>query len=150
MSTPRPTVTDEMIRAAIMKIAPKLVGYTNPTEDDLESVADSVARVYHRYMDGFEIAKELDRYEGWDTTRQEMEELDAVDMEVDRAHRAAEKQWGIDNPMTPPLPIGAKTSRGVIASIYEHQPAYYCIKETGCTDPGRHLLMKFEDVREAA
>lgn len=149
MPNPRPTVTEEMIRAAIMKVAPKLAGH-NPTTSDIESVADSIQRVYRRYMDGFDIAKALDSEESWDTTRDEMEELDAIDMEVGQAHRAAEKQWGIDHPMAPPMPVGAMTTRGVIASIYEHQPAYYCIKETGCTQEGRHLLVKFEDARAAA
>ncbi|MFM9928177.1 hypothetical protein VLK31_34765 [Variovorax sp. H27-G14] len=149
MSNPRPTVTEEMIRAAIMKVAPQLAG-DMPTTSDIESVADSIQRVYHRYMDGFDIAKALDCYESWDTTRDEMEALDAIDMEVDRAHRAAEKQWGIDHPMAPPLPVGAMTTRGLIAGIYEYQPAYYCIKETGCTDASRHLLVKFEDARAAA
>jgi hypothetical protein len=138
-----------MIRTAIMKVAPKLAG-DMPSQSDIESVADSIQRVYRRYMDGFELAKELDRRESWDTTRDEMEELDAIDSEVGRLQRAAEKQWGIDHPVEPPLPVGAMTTRGVIDSIYEHQPAYYCVKENGCTEPSRYLLIKFEDAREAA
>lgn len=149
MNVPRPKVTDEIIRAAIMQVAPKLAG-NDPTDADIASVADSIQRVYRRYMDGFELAKELDRYESWDATREDADELDSVDMFVGRALREAEKQWFAANPVEPPLPIGAKTTRGVIASIYEYQPAYYCVKEEGCDVPSRFLLIKFEDAREAA
>lgn len=149
MQVPRPKATDEIIRAAIMKVAAKIAGDA-PSAEDIESAADSIQRVYRRHMDGFELAKELDRYESWDTSREDMEELDSIEMDVDHAVRAAEKQWGIDHPMAPPLPVGAMTTRGVIESIYEHQPAYYCVKENGCTQDGRRLLIKFEDVRAAA
>lgn len=144
----RPTVTDDMVYEACLSVAHKLDG----ADDDrqIETMARSIARVYRHPMDGFCLAKELDRREFWDTSREEADELDAVEMMVSRSLHAAEKDWFEANAIQPPLPVGAMTTRGVIAGIYEHKPAYYLVKENGCTQDGRHLLIKFEDAREAA
>lgn len=144
MTAPRPTVTDEMIRAAVLSVVSEMaVG-------DPESAADSVCRQYRHPMDGFDLAMELKQWESWDISRDEMEELDAIESRIGEAFRDAEKAWGAANPMLPPLPIGTKTTRGTIAGIYEYQPAYYMVKGNDCQQDGRFLLLKFEDARSAA
>jgi succinate-semialdehyde dehydrogenase/glutarate-semialdehyde dehydrogenase len=40
---------------------------------------------------------------------------------------------------------GMGIKEGVIEGIYEHQPAYYRVKENGCTQDKRWLLIRFED-----
>ena len=145
----RPTVTDEMIRAVILQVAPKVAG-RDASEGEIEAVADSIQRVYEHPMDGFDLATALSRRECWDVTRDEADEMDAIESRISYALREAEKQWFAANPVEPPFPIGTKITRGTISGIYEYQPAYYTVKETGCTNAGRFLLIKFEDARESA
>lgn len=134
----RPDITKEIILEAAKQIAERLDG-------DAETIAS-----YYRYpMDGYELARELDRYASWDLTMADVEELDAMTSIVGQLHREAEKKWGEEHQMQPPFPVGAEIGEGVIAGIYEHQPAYYLVKERGCTQDGRFLLIRFEDARAA-
>jgi hypothetical protein len=131
---PRPVADKAMILAACTIVAEKMDG----------ADAETIAQHYRRHMDGFELAKELDRHTHWDTTRDDMESLDEVDYLVDKAEREAVKAWAAAHNPQPPLPIGTRITRGVITGIYEHDPATYKVKEAGCTDPTRSLLIKFE------
>lgn len=131
---PRPKADKEMILAACTVVAEKI-----------NRDAETIAQHYRRHMDGFELAKELDKYVSWDTTRDDMEALDEVDYLVDRAEDLAVKVWAEEFKPEPPLPIGTRVKQGVITRIYEHAPAMYCVKEDGCTNETRSLLIKFED-----
>ena len=84
MSTipPRPKADEKMILAACTVVAEKL-----------SADAATIAQHYRRRMDGFELAKELDRYERWDTTRDDMEALDEIDWLVDQAEMAVVNAW---------------------------------------------------------
>lgn len=113
--------------------------------EKLNADAETMAQHYRRGMDGFDLAKELDKYAYWDTTRDDMEALDEVDYLVERAENLAVKAWAEEFKPEPPLPIGARVKQGVITRIYEHVPAMYCVKEDGCTNDTRSLLIKFED-----
>lgn len=131
---PRPRADKAMILAACTVVAEKISGD-----------AETIAQHYRRHMDGFELAKKLDKYASWDTTRDDMEALDEIDYLVDRAEELAVKAWAEEFKPEPPLPIGTRVKQGVITRIYEHSPATYCIKEDGCTNDTRSLLIKFED-----
>ena len=136
MSTipPRPKADKKTILAACTVVAEKL-----------DADPETIAKHYRRHMDGFELAKELDKYASWDTTRDDMDALDEVDYLVDRAEDLAVKAWAEEFEPEPPLPIGTRVKQGVITRIYEHTPAMYCIKEDGCTNETRSLLIRFED-----
>lgn len=140
----RPTVTDEMIRQAATEVAE--VYYA----DFKDTAVESILAEYSYPMDGYELAKNLDRWHSWDATRDDVDNLDEIDCKVERMLRAAEKEWGQAFPMDPPFPVGTRITRGVIDHIYEHKPAVYAVKEDGCTREGRFLLIKFEDAKEAA
>ena len=131
----RPTITQEMILEAAKKVAANLDG----------ADAETIAEHYRHPMDGYQLAKELDRYAYWDLTMSDVEELDCMSSIVSDLHRKAEKAWGEAYPVQPPLPVGAAIKEGVIEGIYEHQPAYYRVKENGCTQDKRWLLIRFED-----
>lgn len=124
----RPTITKEMITEAAYVVAANVDGD-----------AETLASHYRHPMDGYELARELDRYCGWDLTMRDVEELDCMSGIVADLHRKAEKKWAEEHPMQPPLPVGAEIKEGVIAGIYEYQPAYYRVKENGCTQDGRFL-----------
>jgi len=102
------------------------------------------AEHYQPGMDGYELAKELDKNAYWDSSREEMEALDEVDYLVERAVAQAVKAWAEEFKPEPPLPVGTRVERGVITGIYDYTPATYLVKEDGCTNDSRRLI-KFED-----
>lgn len=143
--SPRPKVTDEMIRDVASTVLKKI--YPADSDTAIENAAADIVRHYSYPMDGYELALELNRY-GWDVSRDEMEELDAVDWHIRDALKEAEEQWFAASPMEPPFPIGAEITRGLITGIYEYGPARYLVKEPGKSDSSR-LIVKFEDARAA-
>ena len=130
----RPTVTREMKLVAAREIAAKLDGD-----------ADAIADAFERRMDGYELARELDRRYGWDLTMRDVEELDEMDGLVQRQLVAAEKAWVAEHAVAPTLPVGTRIKQGVIAGVSEHSAARYKVKEDGDTDASRFLLVRFED-----
>lgn len=130
----RPKITEEMILEAAKQIA-----------EHLDGDAETIAENYEHPMDGYQLAKELDRNAYWDLTMSDVEELDGMSTIVERLHSEAEKKWVSENNIQPPLPVGTTIKQGVIDGIYEHAAARYRVKETGCTQAGRFLLVKFED-----
>lgn len=135
----RPKITKEMIAEAAKEVAAKVNGD-----------ADSIAKHYQHPMDGYQLARELDRHCYWDLTMSDVEELDCMSGIVDQLHREAEKKWAQENNIQPPLPISTTIKEGVIEGICDHSAARYRVKETGCTQEGRWLLVKFEDAVAAA
>ena len=143
---PRPDVTDEMILAAAEVVAGRLT---------TGGGAEDIARQYQHPMDGFDLAKELDKWEMWDTTREDMEALDSMDGLVDRALVEAEKQWATQNSITPPIAIGSRVRCpvrnriGVIDSICDYSVARYLVTpeepdERELASKARWVI-KFED-----
>lgn len=130
----RPTVTKEMILEAATQIAERIDGD-----------AETIAEYYEHPMDGYQIAKELDRNAYWDLTMSDVEELDDMSGIVDSLLAKAEKQWVEENNIQPPLPIGTRIEQGVIHSVCDYSAAKYRVKEDGCTQDGRFLLIRFED-----
>jgi len=135
MSITRPRVTKEMILEAAKQVAKNL--------DDAD--AETIAKAYSHPMDGYELAKELDRMYCWDITMSDVEELDGMNSIVGDLHREAEDRWFKDNNIQPPLPIGTRIKNGVIEGICQYSAARYLVKENGCTQKGRFLLIRFED-----
>lgn len=138
MSTPRPVVTNDMIREAAKPVAEALDG-------DLESIVSQ----YTHPMDGYELAKDLENYCCWEVSRQQLDELDEVEGNVNVLLLAAEKRWAEENNIQPPFPIGAMTTIGVITDVFEYRPATYLIKVHGQIDSPisrSRRVVKFEDV----
>lgn len=135
---PRPQADKAMILAASFVVAEKI-----------NADAATIAEHYRRHMDGFELAKELDKYAYWDTTREDMEALDEVDYLVNRAEELAVKAWAEEFKPEPPIPIGTRIKEGVITGISDCTPATYLVKEDGCTNDSRHRIIKFEDALAA-
>lgn len=131
---PRPRANSDMVRKAAELVAPKVRHIS----------ADEIVRQYRHPMDGYELAKELNHWESCDVSREDMETLDEVEWKVDELLDAAVKEWFETNDIQPPLPIGTRIKEGVITGIYEHGVATYKVKENGCTDDSRYLLIKFE------
>lgn len=138
---PRPKATREIILQVATKTADEIC--------DSSTAGHDIADAYERFgPDGFDIAKELDS-NGWDITASDVEELDGMQFEIDRAVRELEKAWVQENDIQPPLAIGIEIEEGVITGVCEHCPARYLVKERGCTHEGRSLLIKFENAKAA-
>lgn len=147
MTVPRPTLNDEMKMNAAMVVAEKL---GNP------QWAAAIARNFHKWMDGYELAKELCRNEGWDVTRDEMEELDEMDSLTRDALQKAEQEWGDSNDIQPPYPLGTKLIVhgviGEITGVSDHSVASYLVKVDGQDDAtcgNRRQIVRFEDAQLA-
>lgn len=142
----RPSVTSEMILAAAEEIAERVGGD-----------AATIAEHYSHPMDGYELAKQLDKWAYWDVSREDMETLDEMEMLVRDAHSKAEKEWVEQYSIEPPFPVGTfvETRRGVgqIDGISSHSPACYEVKPKGQNDDEASRLrwiVKFEEVEAAA
>jgi len=132
----RPKITKEIVLQAASRIA-----------DDVGVSPDVIAIHYRHGMDGYAIARDLEKYEGCDMSMHEAEALDNMDMHVSDILTAAEKKWLEENNIQPPLPIGTRITQGVIEGISEYGAAKYKVKENGCTNPNRWLLINFEDAK---
>lgn len=137
---PRPSVTTELIERAIRE-------WAKAHHRGEEEVAD-VIRCYSRRIDGYELAKELERVAYWDIAVSDVEELDMVDNFVDDAVTQACWDWVKEHNIQPPLAVGARVQTyrgtGVIAAIDSRSPASYLVKLDGCADPTRHAVIAFE------
>jgi hypothetical protein len=137
----RPIVTKELIAATAASFCASN-GWDAAQADDLARVC------YSQHMDGYELAKALDIERGWLINFDDVETLDCFGTELGEAHRQACIAWARDNNIQPPLPIGTMTTRGEITGISDYDGATYLIKEIGCNQEGRSLLVRFEDARQ--
>lgn len=138
MSTSRPKVSKDMIREA-----------ARPVAESIDGDLDSIVGQYTHSMDGYELARELERYCGWEVSRSHMEELDDIVDRVNALLLEAEKKWVKEHSIRPPHPIGAITVLGEITSVPDRYPACYLVKELGQVDSecgNRRQVVRFEDV----
>jgi hypothetical protein len=75
---------------------------------------------------------------------EEAAKLRDVEKQLQRQLEEARKKWVIENGITPPLQIGARITKGIITGICKHNAARYLVKENGCNDENRWILVKFE------
>ena len=134
----RPTITTEMVAAVASEIA-----------NEIGIEAETIAKAYSRYFDGYQLARELERcHYVDDLCIDDVNRLDEISGLVDEALRKAEKAWAEENNIQPKLSVGAVIGSGVIAGVCQHSPARYLVKEHGCTQDGRFLLVRFEDAEK--
>lgn len=142
---PPPKRTTEMVKAAVLEYISRnsISNWGEP-----ERVASDISKAWRYGMDGYELARELENNFYWDgLCLQDAEDLDAIDSAVMLAERQARKTWADDWDIKPPFPVGTHITKGVIASVCDYEAATYLVKEDGCTQEGRHLLVRFEDAK---
>ena len=138
----RPKVTRELIAAAATAFCAR-EGW------DAEQAADLARVCNNAYMDGYELAKDLDSMCGWSPTAQDVETLDNFGCDLREEYRQVCIAWARVNNVQPPIPVGTITTQGEITGIYAHDGACYEIRKPGDTDPTRRYIVRFEDAREA-
>ena len=132
---PRPTVTKEMIKIAAKEVCARIRD-TDP---------EDVAECYSYPMDGYQLAKALEQKFCWDIQVEDVSDLDAMDYVVRAKLADAEKEWATRENITPKLQPGTAISCGVIVGVSNYSVAAYKVKEHGCTNSSRYLLVRFED-----
>lgn len=143
---PAPKRTEAMAKAAVLAY----ISRHSLDWGDAGKAASDIAKEFRDGMDGYELAKHLERYCYWDDlSLQDAEDLDGVSLVIRDAEEAARKAWVAEWGIQPPLPVGTHIKQGVIAGVDEYGAARYTVKEHGCTQDGRHLIVKFEDAAAA-
>jgi hypothetical protein len=137
----RPTLTQAMKLEAANKVVEMLNSNT--------VTAAQVAKYYHQDMDGFELAKKLERECNCDFIFDDVEILDQMSSYASDVLLQAEKQWVLEYDIKPPYEIGTRTTKGTISDIYQYSPASYEIKPYGQDDEScgnKRWIVKFEHV----
>lgn len=139
---PSPKRTDAMVKAAVL-------AYINRNGFEWghpDQASADIAKAYFDGMDGYELAKSLERDHGWgDLCLQDAEDLDSISSVVRDAEEEARAAWVAEWDIQPPLPVGTRITQGVIAGVYKYAAARYEVKKNGCAQDGLHLIVKFED-----
>lgn len=119
----------------------------------IDADAATIAQHYSYPMDGYELARELEKYAYWDVDRDMMEKLDEMEAIVDRKLKAAEERWAEENDIQPELPNGTRVQCkvrrqfGFIDGVSEYGVARYLVRDENQpeSDTSRWVI-KFEDV----
>lgn len=141
---PAPKRTDAMVKAAVLAY----IGRHSLDWGDSDQAAADISIAYRNGMDGYELAKCLDGDFGWgDLCLQDAEDLDGISSVIRDAEEDARKSWVAEWDIKPTLPVGTHIQQGVIDGVYKHMAARYTVKENGCTQDNRHMIVKFEDAQ---
>ena len=135
-------ITEAMALAAAEEIVAKLAD----VGEKAKAAADVVAVTScDRSMDGYQIARELERQKHWTCDMEIAEAMDRFYNLCNEALNDAVEQWAKDNPSRPSLPIGATVQTphgvGIIERIDEYRPQSYIVPIGG-----HRLVIAFEDV----
>jgi hypothetical protein len=142
---PAPKCTNALVKSAVLDY----IGRHGFEWGDADQAASDIASEYHFGIDGYQLAKALERDHYWpELGLQDAEDLDGVSTVVRDAEELERKAWAAEWSIKPSLPIGTQIKQGVIAGVYGYGVARYIVKENGCTQDGRHLIVKFEDAQE--
>ena len=122
------------------------------SEDAEESVEDIGDATRSGRLDGYEIARQLERRRHWDCGMQIAEELDRFESVLDRIHGEAVAKWALENPSRAEFAEGDRVIwRGMpatVSGVDPHRPLSYRISCEG-RDPGSVLIVPFEDISGA-
>ncbi len=147
--------TPEMMLAAAKRIADQLSENGLIEDSEVDEAARDIAKHGRSYTGGYELAKALDSYCGWDCDLEIATVLDDFSGEVSREIAKAEKAWFAANPVEPPFPAGSRVSighgeTGIIDCIYEYGVAKYAIAvdgdERAAAPTNCRRIVNFEDV----
>lgn len=136
---PRPKISAQNIREAAERIA-KDIGQHDGVDD--------LVSAYEPYEDGYKLGRRLEDDYYWEVDASIISDLDNMDSIVLRLNEADQKRWAEEYKIKPPLPNGMEIKEGVIVCVCSYAPASYRVKQTGCTQDGRFLIIKFEDAKQ--
>lgn len=156
METRPKKLSSEQNQAVAVELAKMLVKNGHIEEREIAAAAADIAQHASLHEDGYDLAKKLDRYCGWDCNLMMAADLDAYSGMAREAMKKAQKDWVDRNNIQPPYPIGVmittkRGETGAITGIYEHGPAEYLVKIDGDEEADgaseRRQVIAFEDVQ---
>lgn len=109
--------------------------------------ASEFAQVYSHRKDSYEMAKDIEKESSCDICRDDLDTIEELMYSVEKAQEQLVKKWFEENNIQAPYPVGTRITHGLIAGIYEYEPAVYKVKIDGCTDNSRYRLIRFEDAQ---
>ncbi len=141
----RPTITKNIIRQAAQKTAAETC---NLDTEEQTRLATHLADIYHDGMNGYELARELERTFSWEyIDPMFVSDIDAMSCHVRTIHQNVCHTWVKEHNIQPPLPIGTQIKEGEITAVSDHMPAYYEVREPDQDDSKgiSRRLIRFED-----
>lgn len=123
-----------------------------------QSDANHLAKCAELHQNGYDLAKELDRRFGWDIDAEIVEVLDGHSRTLEQFRNKDLQAWVDKNKIEPPIPLftrvkslgfGRKIS-GTIKGIYESRPCSYKVKEDGCENETRYVILWWDEVEALA
>lgn len=138
----RPDLTDEIVKAASLKIAN---GFSGLDSNAKQKLVDLICATYEDGMNGYELAKEVES-SGWDREINPsfVEDLDFMSFACDTLLEEAQREWVVKYGIEPKLKIGTKVRQGTITGVHSRTPAAYMVKPHGQDDEksghARHII----------
>lgn len=125
-------LTPEMAMRVACQITTELAKNGLIDAKDIETSTADIAKHGRLHIDGYRLAKDLDRFSNWDCNLEIAEGLDNFSRFADAEISAAEKEWADANAISPHLPIGTRVQlrsgeTGIITGIYEYGAAKFLI-----------------------
>lgn len=149
--------TDEMRMEAAGGVVDSLIKNGHLDESARGQAVRDVIAAGGLWRDGYEIAKELDRYHHWDCTMEMLEYLDWYGYALRQLIETAQKQWAAENKIKPPLEVGTRVivkngDAGTIVGINEYGAAQFLVAidgEESMAGGTRRRIVNFEDAQAA-
>lgn len=143
---PRPTWNADRVGIANEAIEKMFSGkWCEWEESDKDDLLKSLVDNWYEHVDSYELAKLFDD-DGWYVDSGFVDALESVDSCLHGVIRNRIKSWGDNNDINQPLQIGTELDCGVIDSIYEYEPACYCVKMWEKQDnPTTRRIIKWEN-----
>lgn len=142
----RPELSEAGQLKAAKMTAELIVRWANHASLNSARLAVDIAGQYSGHMNGYELAKELDRHCGYQPDTEMVESLDAMSSYVDDVYKKEIQQWVVDLNIEPPFPEQTPITIGLITAVSTYSPACYEVRRKGDSeDSGRRLIVKFED-----
>ncbi|WP_233115139.1 hypothetical protein [Aggregatibacter actinomycetemcomitans] len=169
---PRPNYNDagfveQTVHEFIKKYYPDYCDERDTVEEQYgNGIYYALINEFGLYDDPEYLMKILIRDYSWDFSADTWDNIQQFDFFVRKKLKEKEQQWVKDNDIQPPFPVGSKVrmrechgeTEGVIARIYEYDPARYCVmtekqvqynkemESLGKSERQGGWILKFEDV----
>jgi len=132
----------EITKAIIIQAAEEIVAALHPSTG---IGAEGIAKCYRHPMDGYGLAKRLEKIGYSGIVTEDVVVLDDMDAAVSRLREEAQMRWAKENDIQPLLPIGTHIKEGVITGVCSYHVATYLVKEGNCPENHPLLFVRFED-----
>ena len=120
--------------------------------------ANALAKCGDMHKNGYELAKELESRHFWDIDAEIVDILDGHSRTLEQHRNKDVQAWADENNIEPPIPLFTRVKRvgfgrsitGTIKGIYDSRPCSYKVKEDGCENETRYVILWWDEVEALA